>query len=102
MPFSSDEKIGGQLGPSDALFFIPKSLDQNFEIAILFSIVEKFDNYVFENDLITHNLRGKDYTFLSLSIVCIKHLLLGNIQTFSGGIFSGARVGGSGGEGYVG
>ena len=43
----------------DNIFF-PKSPDQNLEMATLFSIVEKSNNYVFEDDLIPQNplLRG--------------------------------------------
>ena len=33
------------------LSFFPKLSDQNFEITILFSIVERSNNYVFEDDL---------------------------------------------------
>ena len=40
------KKIRGQLGPLLAPFFL-KSSDQNFEIAILFIIVEKPNNYAF-------------------------------------------------------
>ena len=40
MPFLSEQKIGGHLGPLPRSFF-PMSSDQNSEIAILFSIVEK-------------------------------------------------------------
>ena len=46
MPFLSDQKIGGQLGPFPRYFF-PKSTDQNFYLTILFSIVEKANNYAF-------------------------------------------------------
>ena len=40
------------MAPSRAHFF-PKSMDQNFEIAILFRIVENHNNYVFWDDLPT-------------------------------------------------
>ena len=46
-------EIGGQLGLPPALFF-PESRNQNFEIAILFNIVDKSNNYVCEDDLIPH------------------------------------------------
>ena len=45
MPFLSDQKIGGQLGPLPLLF--QKSSDQNFETAILFVIVGRPNNYAF-------------------------------------------------------
>ena len=34
-------------------------MDQNSEIAILFSVVEKPNNYVFGDDLLLHSLRGR-------------------------------------------
>ena len=37
------------------LFFLPKSPDQNFEIAILFSIVKISNNHFFEDNLILQN-----------------------------------------------
>ena len=47
MPFLGDqEKLEGNYAPSHATFF-PKSSDQNFEIAIMFRIVEKPNNYFF-------------------------------------------------------
>jgi len=54
------KKIGGQLVPlAHSLFFFSKSPDENFETAILLSIIEMFNNYVFEEDLIPHSARGK-------------------------------------------
>ena len=41
------KKIGGHLGPLPYAHFFPKSTDPNFEIAILFRIVENHINYVF-------------------------------------------------------
>ena len=41
--------LEGNLAPSHAPFF-PISSDQNFEIAILFSIVEKPKKYIFEGN----------------------------------------------------
>ena len=41
------------------LIFFPKSTDQNFEIAILFSIVENHNNYVFGDDLLPHSPWGR-------------------------------------------
>ena len=37
----------------------PRSPDQNFEKAILFSIVENFNNYIFEDDLFSHSPGGR-------------------------------------------
>ena len=47
------------------------SPDQNFEIAILFSMVGKYNSYVFEEDLIPHSARGKGYNLWTLPIVYI-------------------------------
>ena len=68
VPFVSDQKIGGQLGPLPRSFS-PKSPDQNFEIAILFSIVEISSNYSFEDDLILHSPRGKGCNLWTKPIV---------------------------------
>ena len=43
------------------LNILPKSPDQNSEIAILFSIVGKPYNYVFRDDLLPQNPRGRSY-----------------------------------------
>ena len=39
MPFFTNQKVGGQLGPLRSIFF-PKLLDQTFELVILLEIVE--------------------------------------------------------------
>ena len=44
------KKLEGIYAPSHAQF-LPKSTDQNFEIAILFRIVENHNNSVFGDDL---------------------------------------------------
>ena len=49
------------------LIIFPKSTDQNSEIAILFSIVEKPYNYVFEDDLLPHSPRERGYKFKTLT-----------------------------------
>ena len=49
------------------LIFSPKLPDQIFEIAILFSMVEKYNNYVFEDDLMLPQVcrgRAESYGFL--------------------------------------
>ena len=46
MPFLSDQKNWRASRPPPTLIFFPKSTDQNFEIAILFNIVENHNNYV--------------------------------------------------------
>ena len=52
--FLSDQKNWKATRPPPTLIFFPKSPGENFEIAILFSIVKKSNNYVFEDDLIPH------------------------------------------------
>ena len=64
-----------------------KKLEGSDEISILFSIVEKSNNYVSEEDLITHSPRERTCKFWILPIVY-------------GGIFYGG--GGVGFWGYVG
>ena len=49
------------------LIIFPKSTDQNSEIAILFSIVEKPYNYVFGDDLLPHNPPGTGYKLQTLT-----------------------------------
>ena len=46
-------KLEGTYAPSRAIF-LPKLQDQNSDLAILFSIVEKPYNYVFRDDLLPH------------------------------------------------
>ena len=67
--FLSDQKIGGHQGPLPRFF--PKSLNQNFEISILFSIVEKVNNYVFRIYLIPHSPRGRGCKLQTLTIAYI-------------------------------
>ena len=55
MSFLSYQKIVGYLGAPSHIGFFPKSTDQNFEIAILFYIVENHNNYVFGDDLLPHS-----------------------------------------------
>ena len=46
--------------PPPTLIIFPKSTDQNSEIAILFSVVEKPYNYVFGDELLPQSPRGRD------------------------------------------
>ena len=59
MPFLSDQKNWEISRPPPTLIFFSKSTDQNFEIAILFSIVENHTNYVFGDVLFPHNSLGE-------------------------------------------
>ena len=49
--FKGPRKLAGNEAPCHGRLF-PKSSDQNFKIAILFSLVKKSIIYVFEDDLI--------------------------------------------------
>ena len=49
------------------LIIFPKSLDQNSEIAILFSVVEKPYNYVFGDDLLPNSPRGRGHKLQTLT-----------------------------------
>ena len=59
MPFLSDQKNRRAPRPPPTLIIFPKSTDQNYEIAILFSVFEKPYNYVFGDDLLPHSPRGR-------------------------------------------
>ena len=100
--FLSDWIIGGQLSPLPRSFF-PKSSDQNFEIAILFKTVEKFNNYVFEDDLIPHSPGGTTASY-KLSLLFTYSISYWEVyRHFQVGFFSGwGGGGGSEGEVYVG
>ena len=58
MPFLSDQKNWRAPRPPPTLIILPKSTDQNSEIAISFSVVEKPYNYVFGDDLLPHSPHG--------------------------------------------
>ena len=53
--------------PPPTLIIFPKSMDQNFEIAILFSVVEEPYNYVFGDDLLPHSPRGRCHKLQTLT-----------------------------------
>ena len=86
------KKTGGQLCPLPRSFF-PKSSDQRFKSAILFCVVKKSNNYVFEDDLIPQSPRGKGCKLWTFPIVYIQYCLLGSTLTFLGGIFAGSGEG---------
>ena len=67
MPFLSEQKNWRAPRPPSTLIIFPKSTDQNAEIAILFSVVEKPYNYDFGDDLLPHSSRGKGYKFKTLT-----------------------------------
>ena len=53
------------------LIFSSMSPDQNFDTAILFTVVEKPNNYVFEDDLIPYSLCGRGCKLQTLTSVYI-------------------------------
>ena len=57
--------------PPPTLIFSSKSPDQNSEIAILFIIVEKPNNYVFGDDLLPRSPRGRGCKLQTLTCVNI-------------------------------
>ena len=54
----SDQKNWLVTRPPPMLIFSPKPPDQNFEIAILFNLVEKSNNHTFEDDLVSQSYGG--------------------------------------------
>ena len=63
----SDQKNWRAPRPLPSLIMFPKSRDQNSEIAILLSVVEKSYNYVFGDDLLPHSPRGRGYKLQALT-----------------------------------
>ena len=58
--------------PPPTLIFFQKSPDQNSKIAILFTIVEKPNDYVFMDDLLPCSVRGRGCKLQILTCVYIK------------------------------
>ena len=95
------EKIGGHLGPLLRSFFFQKSADQISEIAILFTMVEKPNNIVFRDDLLTRCPRGRGCKLQTLTF-CLHIVMVTRKCTdvfrgicFGlGGIVEGGYVGG--------
>jgi len=90
IPFLRDKKIGGQLAPSHAPFF-SKLSDQNFEIAIFFSIAERPNNFAFGDIITFHNPRKRSLSykicpFLTYSICYweVAHTFLGGEERIFG------------------
>ena len=57
------KKIGGQLAPPHPV--PPKSSDHNFEIAILFNIVESSKNYAFGDNMIPTAPEGGSLNYIT-------------------------------------
>jgi len=77
-----NKKIGGQLDPHAS--FCSKSSGQNFEIAILFSIVERPKNYAFGDIMIFLQSLGKIFKLQNLPIIYVWYLLLGSMHVLFG------------------
>ena len=67
VPFFSYRKNGRASRPPPKLIILPNLPDQNSEIAILFSVVEKPYNYVFGDGLLPHSSRGRGYKLQTLT-----------------------------------
>ena len=93
MNFLNDQKIGGQLCPLPRSFF-PKSTDQIFEIAILFSIVDNLNKYVFGMTYSPKTPRGGAASYKLWPVFIYSNGYCEVYKRFSGGLF---WVGGGGG-----
>ena len=71
------------------LIFFPKSPDQNSEIAILFSIIEKPNNYLFADDLLLHSPRGRGCTVISFDQCLNIVIVIGKCTDAYRGFFFG-------------
>ena len=89
--FFSEQKYWRVASPLPCSFPPPKSPDQNFEMAILFSIVKKFNNYAIEDDLNPHSPWGKGYKLWALPIVYIFTHCQRRFQGDMKGSFQGGR-----------
>ena len=103
----SDQKNGWAPRPPPTLIFSPKSPDQNSEIAILFTIVEKPNIYVFRDVLLPRSPRGRGcrlgHEKLQNFDLCLHIVMVtGKCTDLFRGIFGLVeRVGGGGGfRGY--
>ena len=89
-PFLSDLKNRKAPRPPPMLIFSPKSPDQNSEIAILFSIVEKPNCYAFGDELLLHSLRGRACMLQTLASVNTV-MVIGKCTDAFGGFFGWGR-----------
>ena len=94
------KKLEGTYAPSHA-HFSPKSLDQNSEIAILFTIVEKPNNYVFGNDLLPCSPRRRGYKLQSLPVFTYSNGYWEVYRRFQRDFLFGGRVDGGGVRGRI-
>ena len=88
--------------PPPTLIFSPKAPDQNSEIAILLTIVEKPNNYVFGDDLLPRSPRREGLQVTNFDLCIHIVMVTGKCTDVFRGIFFwfGGRV--EGGGGYVG
>ena len=98
VPFLCDQKIGGHLGPLPRSFFT-KSTDQNFEIAILFIIVENRNYYVFGMTYSPTVPREVASSYKLWPVFTYSNGYWEECRCFSGGLFWFERMRG---RGYVG
>ena len=91
------KKLEGTKAPSHARF-PPKSSDQNSEIAILFTRVEKPNNYVFGDILLPNSPRGKGCKLQTYFDLCLHIVMvIGKCRDVFRGIFwFGGRFEGGG------
>jgi len=71
MPYLSDQKNWRAPRPPPTLIFTQKLPGQNSEIAILFTIIEKPNNYVFRYDLLPRSPCGRGCKLQTLTCVYI-------------------------------
>ena len=86
--FLSEQEIGGQLGPLPGSFS-SNVADQNFEIAILYNIVNKSNDCVFEDELIPQSPWRKSDKLWALPHCLHTVFVIGKYIEFFKGIFSG-------------
>ena len=84
----SDQKNWRAPRPPPTLNILPKSSDQNSEIAILFNIVEKPYNHVFWDDLLPQSLHGRGFKLQTLSL-CLQCLHIAMVIEKCTDIFRG-------------
>ena len=81
MPFLSDQKDWRATGPIPCPFFPKKLSDQHLDIAFLFSIVERSDNYVFWREMNSLCPWGRPVSY-EIPIVYLYNMLSKSIETF--------------------
>ena len=101
VPFLSDQKNWRASRPPPTLIFSPKSTYQNFEISILFRIVENNNKYVFGDELLPHNPWGRGCQATNFDECLNIVMVIGEVYRRFQGDFS-LFGDGAEGRGYVG